>query len=120
LLKLKRFLDDEAEVIGFEEKMSNHNVKEVDERGYSKRSSKKAGLVTAGTLGSLIVRWKGVIFNIGSGFTDKQRQEIWDNKEKYLGKWFTFQYQELTSYGIPRFPTGRGFRSDLDMGVANE
>lgn len=116
LLKLKRFFDDEARVVGFEEKLSNTNVKEVDERGYTKRSSKKEGMVPANTLGSLQVDWNGVVFNIGSGFTDEQRREIWNNKEKYLNAWLTFQYQELTSYGVPRFPTAKGFRNTLDMG----
>jgi DNA ligase-1 len=115
LLKLKSFLDSEAVVIGFEEKMSNENALETDERGYAKRSSKKEGMVPANTLGSLQVDWNGVIFNIGSGFTDIQRKEIWDNKENYLGKLANFSYQELSKYGVPRFPVWRGFRSELDM-----
>lgn len=110
LLKLKKFYDDEAIIIGYEEKLTNTNTKEVDERGKTKRSSKKEGMVPAGTLGSLIVLWKGKQFNIGSGFTDAQRQDIWDNREKYLGKPVTFKYQELTSYGIPRFPVFKAIR----------
>ena len=39
LLKVKRFLDDEAEVIGIEEKMSNQNVAEKDNFGRTERSS---------------------------------------------------------------------------------
>jgi DNA ligase-1 len=116
LLKLKRFLDDEAVVIGFEERMQNNNVKEVDERGYSKRSSKKAGLVGADTLGSLVVQWNGVTFNIGSGFDDAQRKEVWENKDKYLGKLVTFKYQELhEDTGVPRFATYKGFRDERDV-----
>jgi DNA ligase-1 len=115
LLKLKSFLDDEATVIGFEEKMTNTNIKETDERGYSKRSSKKEGLLPANTLGSLQVQWGGVVFNIGSGFTDEQRKDIWDNQDKCLGKLVTFKYQELSSYGVPRFPTWKAFRNELDM-----
>jgi len=115
LLKVKTFLDDEAKVIGFEEKMTNTNDKEVDERGYSKRSSKKEGLVPANTLGSLQVQWNDVVFNIGSGFTDEQRKDIWDNQDKYLGKLVTFKYQELSSYGVPRFPVWKSFRNELDM-----
>lgn len=114
LLKLKRFLDDEAVVIGYEEKMTNTNTKETDERGYSKRSSKKKGLVPANTLGSLQVEWKGVIFNIGSGFNDEQRKEIWNNREKYLGKLVTFRFQELSSYNVPRFPTFKWFREEYN------
>lgn len=115
LLKLKSFQDSEAVVIGFEEKMTNENALETDERGYAKRSSKKGGMVPANTLGSLQVDWNGVVFNIGSGFTEIRRKDIWDNKEKYLGKLVNFSYQELTKYGVPRFPVWRGFRSELDM-----
>lgn len=114
LLKVKTFLDDEAVVIGFEEKMTNTNTKETDERGYSKRSSKKEGLFPANTLGSLQVDWNGVVFNIGSGFNDEQRKEIWDNQEKYLGKLVTFKYQELSSYGVPRFPVFKWVRLELE------
>jgi DNA ligase-1 len=116
LLKLKRFLDDEAVVIGFEEKLTNTNTKETDERGYAKRSSKKEGMVPANTLGSLQVEWNGVVFNIGSGFNDAQRKEIWDNQESYLGKFVTFKYQEVhEKTGVPRFPTFKVMRNPIDM-----
>lgn len=114
LLKLKRFLDDEAVIIGFEEKMTNTNTKELDERGYAKRSSKKEGLVPANTLGSLQVDWNGVIFNIGSGYNDEQRKEIWENKDKYLGKLVTFKFQELSAYGVPRFPVFKWVREEYN------
>ncbi len=116
LLKLKHFLDDEAVVIGFEEKMTNTNTKETDERGYSKRSSKKDGMIPANTLGSLQVDWNGVVFNIGSGFNDEQRQEIWDNRDTYLGKLVTFKYQEIIAgTGKPRFPIFKNFRWEGDL-----
>lgn len=114
LLKLKSFLDDEAVVIGFEERLQNTNEQERDERGYAKRSSKKEGMVGADALGSLLVRWNDVEFSIGSGFTDNQRKEIWCNRGKYLGKLVTFKYQELSKYGIPRFPTFKWWRQELE------
>lgn len=115
LLKLKSFHDSEAAVIGFEEKMSNENTLETDERGYAKRSSKKEGMVPANTLGSLQVDWNGVIFNIGSGFNDEQRQDIWDNRDKYLGRLVTFKFQEIiTDTGRPRFPIFKWWRKELE------
>lgn len=114
LLKLKKFYDDEAIVIGFEEKLHNENVQEKDERGYSKRSQKKEGMVPANTLGALVVKWKDVEFKIGSGYTDIQRQEIWDNREKLLGKLVTFKYQELSKYNVPRFPVWKCFREEYN------
>ena len=88
LLKLKRFLDAEAIVVGFEEKMHNDNVQEKNELGLSKRSFKKDGLVFANTLGSLIVEdpITKTRFGIGTGFDDCLKLEIWNNKEKYLNE----------------------------------
>lgn len=114
LMKLKKFYDDEAKVIGFEEKMHNNNEQEKDERGYSKRSSKKEGMVPAETLGALVVKWRDVEFKIGSGYTDVQRQDIWENRDKLLGKLVTFQYQELSKYQVPRFPTWKCFREEYN------
>lgn len=116
LLKLKRFLDAEARVIGFEEKMHNDNKQEKDEFGLSKRSSKKDGLQPANTLGSLIVEDlnSGVKFGIGSGFDDVLKKEIWTNRGKYLNKLVKYKYQSVGQKDAPRFPVFLGFRSELD------
>lgn len=114
LMKLKKFFDDEATIIGFEEKMHNENEKTTDERGYSKRSHKQEGMVPANTLGALVVKWKDVEFKIGSGYSDKQRQELWGSRETLLGKPTTFKYQELSKYGVPRFPVWKCIREELN------
>ena len=115
LVKYKRFKDAEAYIIGFEEQMHNDNEAEVDALGHTIRSTKAEGMVQANTLGSLIVvdKDRTMEFNIGSGFTNEQRQEIWNNKDKYKGIAVTYQYQDMTSKGVPRFPTFKGFRHDI-------
>ena len=115
LLKIKRFADAEATVIGFEELMHNANALGNDELGYSKRSSAKEGLIPAGTLGALVVKMNGITFNIGSGFDDKTRQEIWDNQNKYIGKLVTFKYFQTGMKDAPRFPCFKGFRDESDV-----
>lgn len=112
LLKLKRFEDSEAEVIGFEELMHNDNEAKLDERGYSKRSSHKANKVPMNTLGSLLVSWKGKEFNIGSGFTEILRAVIWANKDHYLGKKAKFKYLPIGVLDVPRHPVFLGWRED--------
>lgn len=37
-------------------------------------------------LGALVVDYNGVRLGVGSGFTEAQRQHIWDNSELYIGK----------------------------------
>ena len=113
LMKLKKFFDDEAIIIGFEEKMHNGNEKTTDERGYSKRSHKQEGMISANTLGALVVKWRDVEFKVGSGYTDKQRKELWENRESLLGKLVTFKYQELSKYGVPRFPIFKALYYEL-------
>ena len=112
LLKYKEFRDAEATIIGFSPKLQNKNVAEEDELGYTKRSSKKAGLVELDTLGSLEVSDGEKKFSVGSGFDDEQRKEIWMNKDKYMGRVITYTYQELSHKGNPRFPVFKGFRQD--------
>lgn len=116
LLKLKRFSDCEVTIIGFEEKFSNENEQTKDELGYSKRSSCKEGMVAANTLGALVVEhpdWG--TFKVGSGFDDSLRDEIWNNKDKYLGKLAKIKYQSSGIKDKPRFPTFIFFRHENDM-----
>lgn len=113
LLKMKRFFDAEAEVIGFEQKMHNANEATKDELGRTKRSSAKAGLVPVEQLGALLLRTPdGIEFGIGTGYTDEQRTEIWANRESLLGATVTYKYQELSKYNVPRFPVFKCFRKD--------
>lgn len=37
-------------------------------------------------LGAVVVNYKGSNVGVGSGFTDAQRVDIWNNPEKYIGK----------------------------------
>lgn len=117
LLKIKRFKDSEAVIIGVEEKLKNNNEAIIDKLGYKKRSSHKSNLIPTNTLGSLIVRdlKTNVEFGIGSGFDDALKKEIWDNTEQYLGKIVTYKYQEHGTKNKPRSPIFKGFRDDRDL-----
>ncbi len=116
LLKLKRFSDLEGKVIGFKQRMHNANEQTVDERGYSKRSSHKAGKVPMDQVGSFILQMEnGKEFDCGSGLTEAQRKKYWKEQESLLGKFITVRYQHLTEDGVPRFPVFVGFRDERDM-----
>ena len=115
LLKIKRFEDDEAVVIGCEELMTNHNEQELDNLGHKVRSSKKEGMVPAGKLGALIVKHKTFgEFKIGSGFTEEQRMSLWNERDSLNGKLAKFKYQPSGVKDKPRFPVFLGFRNKID------
>lgn len=100
MLKLKKFFDDEAIVVNYEELMRNTDTS----------TKQLANLYGANMLGALTVKWKDKEFKIGSGFDEATRKALWKNPEAMIGKQVTFKYQEVSKYGIPRFPVFKAFR----------
>lgn len=117
IFKLKRFTDGEAEILGFEELFKNMNDKQVNELGNSFRSSHKDNMMAMDTLGALVVRdiKTGVEFNIGSGYTQEVRDQIWANRPLYLGKLAKYKHFEVGVKDKPRFPVFIGMRSPIDL-----
>ena len=116
LLKVKEFMDDEAEIISFREKMINTNEGLKDNFGRTKRSSCQDGLKPSGTLGGLILRnSEGLEFSCGSGLNDALRDEIWKNKSKYLGKLVKYKFMSKGIKDLPRHPVFMGFRDETDL-----
>lgn len=88
LLKMKAMQDEEFEVMGFQEGT-----------GRLKNS-----------LGAMGVNVNGKTVWVGSGYSDEQRDMIWNDQGKYIGEDATIQYFELTKDGSLRFPVFKGFR----------
>ncbi len=62
-----------------------------------------------GRMGALLMQLaNGLTFNVGTGFTDAQR-----NNPPPVGSIITFRFQELTDRGIPRFPSFVRVRHDV-------
>lgn len=115
LLKLKRFVDAEAVVIGFEERMHNGNEATTNELGRTKRSSHQAGKTGRGDLGALVCRLGDIEFNIGTGFTDDERVAIWRDQGKYHGRLAKFKHFAIGAKDAPRHPVFLGWRDEKDM-----
>jgi DNA ligase-1 len=72
-------------------------------------------MVPMNTAGTLIVRNRdGLEFGIGSGLDDKTREELWNNKEKYIGKLVKYKYFPQGVKELPRHPVFLGFRDEED------
>jgi DNA ligase-1 len=119
LTKIKPFEDAEATVVGFEERMHNGNEATTNALGRTERSSHQANLVPMGTLGALVcsnqAKWPGVTFNIGTGFDDLTRANIWHSRADVAGRTVRFKYQAIGTVDKPRIPVFEGFRSAEDM-----
>lgn len=112
MLKVKRFEDSEALVLGVVEEMFNGNEAEKDNLGRTKRSKAKAGLVGKGTMGALQVRdlKTGVEFEIGTGFTAADRA-----RTDWQGKIVKYKFFPVGVKDKPRHPVYLGLRDARDL-----
>lgn len=67
-----------------------------------------------GTLGSIVVSYRNNLVYVGSGFTDEQRDRIWNNWDNYKNMYLKVKYFEESAndkgeYSL-RFPTFVAFR----------
>jgi ATP-dependent DNA ligase len=88
LIKVKEMQDDEFEIVGIEEgrgKLSGHVGAFVCKIGDQEFKAKM------------------------SGATEKLK-EYFEDHTLWKGKKLTVQFQDLTSYGVPRFPVGKSIR----------
>lgn len=75
LIKVKKFYTYDLEVVEVEEGTGRNK----------------------GTLGSLVVKYKNNIVNVGSGFTDEDRSYYWNNQDKIIGRVIEVKYKEITT-----------------------
>jgi DNA ligase-1 len=119
LFKLKRFVQDEAIVIGCEPLRHNDNDPELNALGYTQRSTAQAGKIDLSLLGAVVVKGMyqdmQVIFNIGTGFTFNERALLWEKRRDLIGKIVTYKYFPIGSKDRPRHPVFISFRDPIDL-----
>lgn len=115
MIKIKRFEDSEARVIGYEPLYHNANPAEIGELGQTKHSTHQENMVAMSMLGALAVEDPArfnVPFKVGSGFTQQDRVDLWHTREELIGKTITYKYQNYGIKDAPRIPIFKGFRLD--------
>lgn len=114
LVKVKRFVDAEATIVGFKELMHNENEAQRDNLGRTKRSTHAEGLVAGGVLGSFVCTAEGFEqeFDCGSGLNAAQKAEFWNRRDELNGATITFKYMPYGVKDKPRHPVFKGLRHD--------
>ena len=117
LLKLKQFVDSDAEVLNAFELEHNENEAKTNALGRTERSTAKAGKVLSGLMGGLNVRdcVTGVEFAIGTGFDANDRKVLWEQRDTLPGKLLKYKFFPSGSKDKPRHPVFLGWRSKEDM-----
>jgi hypothetical protein len=94
----KDMLEDEAEIVGVYEGKGTQEgaiMFEVKNKHKIPETGKRSEINT---------------FKVGLKGTVKARQKMMKDAESYIGKLITYSYQNLTAYGVPRFPVGKAIR----------
>jgi DNA ligase-1 len=95
LLKIKLFFEDEFKIVDFYE-------------GNGKLKGSLGGIIVEGKINWGLPGKPRKEYNIrskcGSGFDEDLRQEIWDNRKKWLGAVVQIQFQEATKKNSLQFP----------------
>jgi len=96
-LKLKRFADGEAEIVGTLPYKSSDGVQPL--------------------LGAIQARdtATGAMFDIGTGFTMRTRDELWAVRDALPGQLVRYRHQPAGAKSAPRFPVFAGLRSRIDL-----
>lgn len=95
ILKVKRFYTMDLPIIAIEEGQNR----------------------LAGTLGALVVDFKGNQVRVGSGFDDDLRSSVWGDKDRYIGQLAEVKYKSITKDKRTgkeslQFPVFQRFRFD--------
>lgn len=118
MLKLKRFVDAEAKIVGFVDEMHNANPAKKDRLGRTKRSKRKAGLVGKGTLGAFLCvdeeNFPGFEFEVGVGLKDDFAAWAWGHRTELLGKTLKYKHFPKGGKDRPRHAVFLGLRDKWD------
>lgn len=117
LLKVKRFIDGEAEVLEVIEEMHNGNEAQTNELGRTKRSSHQENKTGKGRMGAIRVRdvETQVVFNIGTGFDDSDKAWWWERRSHIRLPVVKYKSFPIGVKDKPRHPVYLGLRDARDM-----
>lgn len=129
LWRIKRFIEEEALVVGLEEGEDNNNEAQTNELGRTFRTSHMDNKVPNGTVGNLQCKMlKDVIYNgtlilskdqivtVSPGvLTLAERKYYWDNQDKIVDHVIKFKFFPKGIKDKPRFPTYQSHRSSEDQ-----
>lgn len=74
LMKVKMFYDLDLQIVGYEEGIGRNK----------------------GRLGAFVVDYKGNQVKVGSGYSDEERINFWNNRDEYTGRVITVKYKEIS------------------------
>lgn len=118
IYKLKPFVTFDAKIIGvLQGTVVDPNAeKTINELGYSRTSKLKEDRLPSGRASDFVVLYERKELKVSIAMTNEEKEEIWKNKEKYIGKMIEYKGMKIgmKEDGLPRHPVFLRFRTDKD------
>lgn len=116
IYKVKPYITFDAKIIEVEQgtKVNPNAKKKINELGRSVTSKKKGDRIPIERAKAFVVKYKDKTVSVVLKMTHKQKDEVWANKESYIGKMIEYKGMLVGAKDVPRHPTFVRFREDKD------
>lgn len=116
IYKLKPFETYDAKIVDVIQATSVKESanKKINELGYSVTSKKKDDRELINKASAFLVTYNNLPLKVTIALTDPEKEEIWLNKDAYIGKCIEFKGMKIGSKDLPRHPVFIRYRTDKD------
>ncbi len=117
IYKVKPFLTFDAEIIDVEQatKVDPIAEKKTNELGRSVTSKKKDDRILIEKASAFVVKYEDKELKVTLAMNDEEKEEVWMNKEKYIGKMIEYKGMLVGAKDVPRHPVFLRYREDKDV-----
>ena len=86
--------------------------KKINELGRSVTSKKKDDRILIEKASAFVVKYEGLDLKVTIAMTDEEKEEVWHNRKKYIGRTIEYKGMLVGSKDLPRHPVFLRFRDD--------
>jgi len=116
IYKMKPFISIESKIVDVIQatEVREDAEKKINELGRSVTSKKKDDRILIEKASAFLVKYEGKELKVTIAMTDEEKEEVWKNKESYIGKYIEFKGMLVGAKDLPRHPVFLRFRKDKD------
>lgn len=114
IFKMKPFQTFDADIIDVIQgtEVRKGAEKKINELGRSVTSKKKDDRVLIDKASAFVVKYEGLDLKVTIAMTDEEKEEVWQNRKKYIGRCIEYKGLLVGSKDLPRHPVFLRFRDD--------
>lgn len=116
IYKLKPFEDFDGKILDVVQstEVNEDAEKKTNELGRSVTSKKVGERHLIEKASAFVVMYEGKELKVTLAMTDTEKEEVWKNKESYIGRWITYKGMLVGAKDLPRHPVMLRFREDKE------